>query len=64
MKGFLLAGGRNMHAIPGTEMFVQQGARQFEIWSRPAPVSEMQRVVECTLAQRAAGKAEKKKAKK
>jgi 3-dehydroquinate dehydratase / shikimate dehydrogenase len=44
--------------ILGVEMFVQQGARQFEIWSgKPAPVLEMQRVVEYALAQREAAKA-------
>jgi 3-dehydroquinate dehydratase/shikimate dehydrogenase len=52
---------RGMYVILGSEMFVQQGARQFEIWSgKPAPVQEMQRVVEYALAQRAA-KAESSK---
>jgi 3-dehydroquinate dehydratase / shikimate dehydrogenase len=46
---------RGLHVILGSEMFVQQGARQFETWSgKPAPVQEMQRVVEYALAQRAA----------
>jgi 3-dehydroquinate dehydratase / shikimate dehydrogenase len=32
--------------IPGYEMFVHQGARQFEIWTgKPAPEAEMRRVV-------------------
>ena len=32
--------------VTGVEMFVQQGARQFEIWTgKPAPVDEMLRVV-------------------
>jgi 3-dehydroquinate dehydratase / shikimate dehydrogenase len=32
--------------IPGYEMFVQQGGRQFEIWTgKPAPLSEMQHEV-------------------
>ncbi len=32
--------------IPGYEMFVQQGARQFEIWTgKPAPIPEMQHEV-------------------
>jgi 3-dehydroquinate dehydratase/shikimate dehydrogenase len=45
-------------------MFVQQGARQFEIWTgKPAPVQEMQRVVEYALAQRAAEKTNGKKGK-
>jgi 3-dehydroquinate dehydratase/shikimate dehydrogenase len=31
-------------------MFVQQGARQFEIWTgKPAPKAEMRRVVELEL---------------
>jgi 3-dehydroquinate dehydratase/shikimate dehydrogenase len=34
-------------------MFVQQGARQFEIWTgRPAPEAEMLRVVERALRKR------------
>jgi 3-dehydroquinate dehydratase/shikimate dehydrogenase len=38
-------------------MFVQQGARQFEIWTgKPAPLLEMQRIVDFALAQRAAAK--------
>ncbi len=53
-----MARARGLHVIPGSEMFVQQGARQFEIWSgKPAPLLEMQRVVEHTLAQQAAAKA-------
>ena len=45
-----LARGKGMHVILGSEMFVQQGARQFEIWTgKPAPVVEMQRVVEYAL---------------
>ena len=32
-------------AIPGIDMFVQQAARQFEIWTgKPAPADEMRRV--------------------
>jgi 3-dehydroquinate dehydratase/shikimate dehydrogenase len=53
-----MAKARGMHVIPGIEMFVQQGARQFEIWTgKPAPLIEMQRVVEHALAQQAAAKA-------
>jgi 3-dehydroquinate dehydratase/shikimate dehydrogenase len=53
-----LARAKGIHVISGVEMFVQQGARQFEIWSgKPAPSMEMQRVVEYALAQRAAAKA-------
>jgi len=52
-----LARAKGMHVIVGAEMFVQQGGRQFEIWTgKPAPVLEMQRVVEFALAQRAAAK--------
>jgi 3-dehydroquinate dehydratase/shikimate dehydrogenase len=44
------------HGIPvigGLEMFVQQGARQFEIWTgKPAPEAEMLRVVELELRRR------------
>jgi 3-dehydroquinate dehydratase/shikimate dehydrogenase len=37
---------KGMATIPGFEMFVQQGARQFEIWSgKPAPIEEMRGVV-------------------
>ena len=51
----------NIHVILGAEMFVQQGARQFEIWTgKPAPAQEMQRVVEYALAQQAAAKNGKK----
>jgi 3-dehydroquinate dehydratase/shikimate dehydrogenase len=53
-----MARARGMHVISGSEMFVQQGARQFEIWTgKPAPLIEMQRVVEHALAQQAAAKA-------
>jgi 3-dehydroquinate dehydratase / shikimate dehydrogenase len=53
-----MAKARSMHVIPGLEMFVQQGARQFEIWSgKPAPLVEMQRVAEHALAQQAAPRA-------
>jgi len=39
-------------------MFVQQGARQFEIWSgKPAPIAEMAYVVSKTLERRAAEEA-------
>lgn len=37
---------QNIPVITGIEMFVQQGARQFEIWTgKPAPEEEMLRVV-------------------
>ncbi len=45
-----LAHKRGLHIISGLEMFVQQGARQFEIWTgKPAPEAEMMRVVELAL---------------
>jgi len=60
-----MARARGMQVIPGSEMFVQQGARQFEIWTgKPAPLIEMQRVVEHALAQQAAKAAEGKNGKR
>ena len=48
-----LARERGLEVITGIEMFVQQGARQFELWTgRPAPEAEMQRVVELELKRR------------
>jgi 3-dehydroquinate dehydratase/shikimate dehydrogenase len=48
-----LAKERGIPVISGLEMFVQQGARQFEIWTgKPAPEAEMQRVVELELRRR------------
>jgi 3-dehydroquinate dehydratase/shikimate dehydrogenase len=48
-----LARSRGLHVIGGIEMFVEQGARQFEIWTgKPAPESEMLRVVEHALRKR------------
>lgn len=45
---------KNIPVITGVEMFVQQGARQFEIWTgKPAPEEEMLRVVLHALKQRA-----------
>jgi 3-dehydroquinate dehydratase/shikimate dehydrogenase len=41
--------------IPGVEMFVHQGARQFEIWTgKPAPEADMRRVVLHALRQQVA----------
>lgn len=58
-----MARAKGMHVILGSEMFVQQGARQFETWTgKPAPVLEMQRVVDFALSQRAAAKAAEGKA--
>jgi 3-dehydroquinate dehydratase/shikimate dehydrogenase len=43
--------------IPGIEMFVQQAARQFEIWTgKPAPLGEMLLVVNRVIEERAAQK--------
>jgi 3-dehydroquinate dehydratase / shikimate dehydrogenase len=48
-----LAHGRGIPVVSGLEMFVQQGARQFEIWTgKPAPESEMLRAVEQELRRR------------
>ena len=49
-----LARQQNIPIITGIEMFVQQGARQFEIWTgKPAPEEEMLRVVIHALKQQA-----------
>jgi len=41
-----MARAKNIQVISGLEMFVQQGARQFEIWTgKPAPIAEMTFVV-------------------
>jgi 3-dehydroquinate dehydratase/shikimate dehydrogenase len=48
-----LANASGIPVISGLEMFVQQGARQFEIWTgKPAPEAEMLRVVELELRRR------------
>ncbi len=53
-----MARAKGLAIIPGSEMFVHQGARQFEIWTgKPAPVDEMQRVVSMALAERATARA-------
>jgi 3-dehydroquinate dehydratase/shikimate dehydrogenase len=61
-----IARAKGIHVIPGSEMFVHQGARQFETWTgKPAPIMDMQRVVDFALAQKAAtaqnGNGDKKK---
>jgi 3-dehydroquinate dehydratase/shikimate dehydrogenase len=49
-----MARAKNIQIIPGLEMFVQQGARQFEIWTgKPAPIAEMAYVVTKALERRA-----------
>jgi 3-dehydroquinate dehydratase / shikimate dehydrogenase len=53
-----MARAKNIAVIPGLEMFVQQGARQFEIWTgKPAPIAEMGYVVTKALERRAAEEA-------
>ena len=48
-----LARSRGIPVVSGLEMFVQQGARQFEIWTgKPAPEADMMRVVEHSLRKR------------
>ena len=55
-----LAKTKGLHTISGVEMFVQQGARQFEIWTgKPAPISEMRYAVTRELDNRAAAAAAK-----
>ena len=52
-----LAKARGAQVIPGIEMFVHQGARQFEIWTgKPAPMDEMLRAATLTLQQRASAR--------
>jgi len=49
----ILARARGLATVNGLEMFVQQGARQFEIWTgKTAPEDEMMRVVERELRKR------------
>ena len=51
---------KGLPVVTGVEMFVHQGARQFEIWTgKPAPEEEMLRVVVHALKQQAAASAEK-----
>jgi 3-dehydroquinate dehydratase/shikimate dehydrogenase len=50
-----LAKERGAQVIAGSEMFVHQAARQFEIWTgKPAPREDMLRIVQLALAERAA----------
>jgi 3-dehydroquinate dehydratase/shikimate dehydrogenase len=50
-----IARSKGLTVIPGVEMFVQQAARQFEIWTgKPAPAEEMLRAVTQALQERAA----------
>src|SRR5579859_3496533 len=50
-----LAKDKGAHTITGMEMFTNQAARQFEIWTgKPAPIIEMQSAVANALAAAAA----------
>ena len=52
-----VARAKGIAVIPGVEMFVQQAARQFEIWTgKPAPAGDMLRAVTITLQDRAAAR--------
>jgi 3-dehydroquinate dehydratase/shikimate dehydrogenase len=52
-----VARSKGFTVIPGVEMFVQQAARQFEIWTgKPAPAGDMLRAVTVALQERAAQK--------
>jgi len=56
-KLLTLAKERGAEVIPGSEMFVHQAARQFEIWTgKPAPREDMLRIVTQALEQRAAAR--------
>ena len=51
---------KGLPVVTGVEMFVHQGARQFEIWTgKPAPEEEMLRVVIHALRQQAAASSDK-----
>jgi 3-dehydroquinate dehydratase / shikimate dehydrogenase len=52
-----VARAKGIAVIPGVEMFVQQAARQFEIWTgKPAPAGDMLRAVTIALQARSAQK--------
>jgi 3-dehydroquinate dehydratase/shikimate dehydrogenase len=56
-----VARARGIAVIPGVEMFVQQAARQFEIWTgKPAPAGDMLRAVTIALQDRAAAQKQQK----
>jgi 3-dehydroquinate dehydratase/shikimate dehydrogenase len=56
-----VARAKGISVIPGIEMFVQQAARQFEIWTgKPAPAGDMLRVVTIALQDRAAAQKQQK----
>jgi 3-dehydroquinate dehydratase/shikimate dehydrogenase len=56
-----VARAKGIAVIPGVEMFVQQAARQFEIWTgKPAPAADMLRAVTIALQDRAAAQKQQK----
>ena len=56
-----VARAKGIAVIPGVEMFVQQAARQFEIWTgKPAPAGDMLRAVTIALQDRASAKKQQK----
>jgi 3-dehydroquinate dehydratase / shikimate dehydrogenase len=56
-----VARAKGIAVIPGVEMFVQQAARQFEIWTgKPAPADDMLRAVTIALQERAAAQKQHK----
>jgi len=56
-----VARAKGIAVIPGVEMFVQQAARQFEIWTgKPAPAGDMLRAVTIALQDRAAAQRQQK----
>src|SRR5450432_2902977 len=56
-----VARAKGIVVIPGIEMFVQQAARQFEIWTgKPAPAGDMLRAVTLALQERAAAQKQPK----
>ncbi len=56
-----VARAKGIAVIPGVEMFVQQAARQFEIWTgKPAPAGDMLRAVTIALQDRAAAQKQAK----
>jgi len=56
-----VARARGIAVIPGVEMFVQQAARQFEIWTgKPAPAGDMLRAVTIALQDRTVAEKQQK----
>src|SRR6266853_4828324 len=56
-----VARAKGLVVIPGVEMFVQQAARQFEIWTgKPAPAGDMLRAVTIALQDRAVAQKQQK----